>query len=437
MKLVVTVIITLGAAVGFALIAMEDPGYVVLARSPYTVRLPLALFVLGLLAVFAGLYLLFNFIAALLRAPRKAREWNQRRNQARAQAHTTQGYAGLIEGEWSKAEKKLLSHLPDNRSPLLNYLGAAYAAQQRGHLQRRDQYLADALEQHPEQRLAIRLTTARLHYQAGEIAESRDALEKLRRVAPKNVPAARLLADAYRQLKDWNSLAALMPSLARLKAFPPFELARRERQAYQHYLSSPALLQGSPNRNRPLEAFKSLPAAQQKNPKVIAGYARQLLRAGDHARAEKTLRLALNRGWDAELAGLYGRAETAFTDDQILLTESWLKKYGDHAHAHDGLTLTLARLCRRDGRLGKAKELFSRVISGGGHDDACAELGSLLEEMGDKDAALLCYRRGMAALAPEWDAGELPPVPVGELVTLDARESAEPAGGADVMPVVR
>ena len=426
MKLVVTIIITLGAAVGFVLLAVEDPGYVVLARAPYTVRLPLALFVLAALVLFAGLYLLFNFIAAVLRAPKRMRKWRQRRNEASAQTHTMQGYARLIEGDWSKAEKKLLTHLPHNRSPLLNYLGAAYAAQQRGHLRRRDQYLADALARHPEQQLAVSLTAARLHYQAGEITESRDVLEKLRRVAPKNVPAARLLAVAYRRLADWNSLAALMPSLARLKAFPPEALAAWEKQAYEHYLSSPALLQG--DGTRPAEAFKALPAARKKDPVVIAVYCRQLLRAGHHLLAEKTLRMALNRQWAAELADLYGKAETPFTDDQIKLVESWAKKYGAHAD----LTLALARLYHRDRQWGKARELFGEVIADG-RDEACAELGALLEEMGEKDAALSCYRQGMAAHAPESEVAE--PPPAGELVALDGR--AVEAGGAEVMPVVR
>ena len=418
MKLIITLIITLGLAIGLALIAMESPGYVVLARAPYTVRLPLALFVLALIVTFIALYLLFNFIAAVFRAPRRVREWRRRANQTRAQIQTMQGYAGLIEGDWSKAEKKLLNLLPHNQAPLLNYLGAAYAAQQRGQLRHRDQYLADALAQHPQQRLAIRLTAARLHYQAGEIAESRDVLEKLRRIAPKNVPVARLLADAYRHLADWNSLAALMPTLARLRAFPPHELEARKTQTYESYLSSPALLQG--DGERPMAAFKSLPAEIQKDSKVIAGYARLLLKAGQNVLAEKTVRLALNRAWDAQLACLYGTIETDFTDDQIKLVRSWMKKYGDHKD----LSLALARLYRRDRQLAKARELFAQVISDGGNE-ACAELGSLLEEMGEKDAALLCYRQGVAALAPESDASE--PPSAGELVALD--------GG--VMPVVR
>lgn len=426
MKLVITIIITLGAAIAFALFAMEDPGYVVLARAPYTVRLPLVLFGLIVLLAFAALYFLLSVIVGVVRLPKKVRRWRLRRNQASAQTHTMQGYAGLIEGDWAAAERNLLTHLQDNQSPLLNYLGAAFAAQQRGHLRRRDQYLEDALRQYPKQRLAIGLTTARLHYQAGEIAQSRDALEKLRKIAPKNVPVARLLADVYRELGDWNSLTTLLPSLARLQAFPPPELAAREKQAYTHFLTAPALLQG--DGDRPTQAFNSLPASRRKSPAVVAGYARQLLKAGQHVLAEKILRKALNRQWDDDLAYLYGKAETSFVGDQIKLAESWVQKYGSHAD----LTLTLARLYRRDRQWQKARDLFNQAIADGGREEACADLGSLLEEMGEQEAALRCYRRGMAALAPQLDVAAPPQPPAGELVALD---DAQEAGS--VMPVVR
>ena len=429
MKLVILLLVTLGAAVGFVLLAMEDPGYLVLVRTPYTVRLPLALFVLIVVAVFAGLYLLFNFIVTLLRAPKMVRKWRERSHQTHAQLCTMRGYASLIEGDWSSAEKKLLTNLRHNKSPLLNYLGAAFAAQQRGHLVRRDQYLADALAHHPQQQLAINLTAARLHYQAGEVVESRDVLEQLRKTAPKSVPAARLLADVYRELKDWNSLATLMPSLVRLKAFPPDELAAREKLVHENFLSSPALLQGDGERSE--KAFKSLPRARKKDPAVLAGYVRQLIKAGEHVPAERTLRIALNRGWNAELAYLYGKTETAFVGDQLKLVKSWARKYGSHAD----LTLTLGRLYRRDRQFSKARDLFGQVISGGGRrEEACMDLGALLEELGETDAALRCYRQGMAALAPELEIDEALPAAVGELV---APGDAAHLGGSEVMPVVR
>ena len=392
MKIIIAVIIALGGAVGFALLALDDPGYVVLARASHAVRMPLALFILLALLGFVLLYWIFNFIAATLRAPAQLRKWNLRRNQLNAQFFTAQGYAGLIEGDWSRAEKNLLRNLPHNQSPLLNYLGAAYAAQQQNNLRARDQYLADAHAQHPKHWLAINLTAARLHYQGGEIIKARDTLETIHRRAPRNAPCARLLAEIYRQLADWHSLAALLPKMARLNAMSPAELQRWEKTAYQKLLSSPAMLQDG---GKLAQTYSSLPRAQQKNPRVLAAYCEQLIKAGRHVESEKILRRAINRNWRAELAYLYGKTETPYPAAQITRAEAWVKKYGAHAD----LTLTLARLYRRDKKFNKARALFTRAIADGGRDEACADLGELLDELGERDAALQCYRRGMESRA--------------------------------------
>ena len=122
---------------------------------------------------------------------------------------------------------------------------------------------------------------------------------------------------------------------------------------------------------------------------------------------------------------MYGRADTSFVDDQIKLAESWAKKYGHHPD----LTLTLARLYRRARQFEKARGLFMRAISEGAPEPARAELGSLLEDMGDKDAALRCYRQGLAALTPP-PPGDAEPLPAPDAPPLEG-------GEAGVMPAVR
>ncbi|MGR3914134.1 MAG: hypothetical protein OD918_06355 [Gammaproteobacteria bacterium] len=400
MKLLLSALLTLGLAIGFGTLALHDPGYVVLVRAPYSVRLPLALFVLLWLAAFAALYVSIGLLASVLRAPARFRNWRRHMHQDRAQLQTVQGYAGLIEGDWSKAEQQLLARLEHNQAPLLNYLGAAYAAQQRGDLGRRDRHLDAAMAEHPRQRLAIGLTRARLHHQAGELAAARHMLEQLRKIAPGNAAVARLLAHAYRGLGEWRALAALLPSLARLRAFPPEDFAALERQAYARYLSSAPLLGDGGAKS--LRAFYALPPGARHDPKVIAGYAGRLLKVGKHRLAEEVLRRALARNWDAELAYLYGRTETNFAGEQIKRAEDWVRKYGNHPD----LTLALARLHRQDRQLEKARELFAYTIAHGGRSEARAELGALLEELGEHTAALACYRPDAAATPEEEPAAE-------------------------------
>ncbi len=420
MKLILSILVALAGAIVLAKFALQDPGFVVLAWDPYTIKLPLLLFILILLLAFAAAYLLFNLVASLFRAPKKIGQWNERRTQRTIQNKTMQGYARLIEGEWSKAESALLSRLSDNRSPLINYLGAAYSAQQQGHHHHRDKYLDDALAKYPKQQLAIELTRARLLYQAGEIATSRECLEKLHKRFPKCVPVVRLLTDSYRDLGEWAALVKLAPTVQKMNAFSPEETEMREKMAFEQYLSQPKLVQGE------LEnTWQSLSYSQKRTPRVVAGYARYLIHTGAMVQAEKLLRKAINRHFDSELAGLYAKAETDFITDQIKLAESWAKNHFEDQN----LQLTLARLYRRNEEFERAQALLKQLISNGDKaKEACIELGGLLEQIGETEAAMICYRKGLALPTSDRLPTSSPSVTTGsEMVLLDTSE--QPASG--------
>jgi len=397
-KLFVCIIIALIVSVGLGVLAVDDPGYVVLTRDPYVIRLPLLLFIGIIFLTFVVLYLLLNFLSGLFRAPDKYRKWRIQNHKNSAQKHTMEGYAYLIEGNWSKAETALLNKLEYNKTPLMNYLGAAYAAQQLGSMERRNQYLDEALARHPSNVLAIDLTRARLLYHAGEVTQARDYLEKLRTTSSRNVPVVRLLADVYRELGDWDSLTRLLTTLKKLEAFPEAETRSREQHAFEQLLSSPALLQGEPE--RPAKTWKSLPSARRKDPDMIVSYVRQLIKADKLKEAEKELRIALKRGFDAKLINLYGKVNSPFVRYQIELAESFEKKHGDDPE----LLLALARLYRYEKNYAKAKDLYKESIAAGAQDEACIDLASLLEQMGDTDAALFFFKKGVAGVLVEPDS---------------------------------
>ncbi len=424
MKLFVTVIIALAIAVGLAMASINDPGYIVLSREPYVVRLPLLMFVLILFLGFILLYLLLNFIAGIFRAPKRYEKWRARSNENAAQKYTMSGYAGLIEGNWARAEESLLKKLEHNKAPLMNYLGAAYAAQQQGQMARREQYLDEALEKHGGHKLAINLTRARLMFQVGEIPEARNYLENLRKSAAKNVSVIRLLADVYQELGDWPSLVALVPAMKKLGAFSEDELQHREKLAYDNIISAPALL---PGESAPPATWKSLPSAKKKDPRMVASYINQLIRAGKLKEAEKGLRTALNRKFDSELIYLYGKVKSPFLEYQIQLAESFIGKHQDDPD----LLLTLARLYRYNREYEKSKEFYKQCIAAGGRDEAYMDLAWLLEQMGQTESALFFIKQGMAATS-QTNNRTANKVTEGEMVVLKD-------GGQDikqVMPVV-
>ncbi len=434
MKLALTILIAFALAVGLALVSVDDPGYVVLAKDPYVVRLPLLMFALLLFLGFVFLYLLFNAIAGVFRAPKRYGQWRNQHNENNAHKYTMSGYAGLIEGDWSKAEQALLKKLEYNKTPLMNYLGAAYAAQQQGYLAQRDQYLDDALARHPQHKLAINLTRARLLYKAGEMAESKRYLENLRSSATKNIAVVRLLADTYKELGDWYALVDLVPTLKKLKALPEETMNQIERLAYHNLIASSALLTSD---NRPTTTWKSLSSARRKDPKMVACYASQLIKNGEFQEAEKCLRSALNRKFDAELIYLYGMVNSPFLEYQIQLLESIIHKQKQNS-IHPDLLLALARLYRFNKEHEKSKQYFRQTIAAGGRDEAFMGLSALLEDMGDTDEALFYMKKGMQAISDN------PPTTHEEVVLLQHGNQSAISGAGnkaadtrDVMPVVR
>lgn len=430
MKLVLVIILTLAAAVGLSVLSLDDPGFVVLNWEPYVIRLPLLMLVVLIIVSFLLLYLLFNFIAGIFRAPKRYGKWREQSCQNAAQKHTMQGFAGLIEGNWSNAEQALLTKLEHNKAPLLNYLGAAYAAQQQGNTQKRNRYLDDALSNNPDQFIAITLTRARLHYQAGEITGARDCLESIRKSAPKNAPAVKLLGEVYENLEDWDSLTKLLSVARRLKLYPEQEIAQREQAAYSAMLSSPALLHG--DSNRPVHTWNSLPQSKKKNPAIIASYANQLMKSGDWVQAETILRNALKKSYDPELIDLYGRIESESIETQIDFLSSLKKKHGEDS----ALLLAFARVYAVDNQIKQSIDHYQKVIESGGSPESFAELGALMERTGELDRAVFFYKKGLGApntdshVANQLDAPEAK----GELVTIEAIQSGDPA--LEPMPVV-
>lgn len=394
MKFLIFVLVALAAVVALTLIALEDPGYVLISRAPYEIEVSLALLAVIAVVGFALLYFSFRFLSRVTSAPRDIRQWGDRHKMRRAQDATMQGYARLITGEWERAEKKLAGSLEHHPTPLLSYLGAAYAAQQQGDTGRRDQYLRDASQREPAQRFAVGLTKARLEAQSGQLEQARETLEKLRSYAPTNKAVLRLLSDVYRDARDWQQVTGLMPALAKVQAFPEQELRERELEAYAEMFANPVIPEN--DGSRLLGTWETLPRAKKRDPEIVAMYARRLIDTGRFNECEGVLRNAIRRGWSSELVYLYGLADSDQSERQYKLARSWLSSHESEPDLH----LTLGRLAIRRQRWHEAREHLERAVALGGRAEAFTELGQLYERDGRSDRALECFRQGMLRAAP-------------------------------------
>ena len=393
MKLLAIVLAALFAAVLITLYAIENPGYVLIAHTPWSVEMPLTLFVPLLLLTFLALYAVFYLFVRLVRIPRDVARWRLQRHARAARRALTQGLTRLAEGHWAEAETELLAGLRHGDAPLLNHLAAAYASQEQDNLEKRDEYLAAAQKSAPSQTLAIGVTQAYLQWQAGQIEQALATLTDLRQRSPRHRYVLKLLAQAYKGLRDWASLAELIPELRQNNVLNAREIEALELQAHRELLTL-TLPQGSIEVLR--HAWNAVPKNLRRQRALIAVYARQLIQQNEMAEAEALLRTTIEQEWDDALVELYGRAH-GNAPEQLGVAEGWAA-----AHAEDPwLLLTLGRLAVAADETAKARGYLEKCVGLHGPAEAARELGALLERLGDKDKALSYYRRAFELYVEE------------------------------------
>jgi HemY protein len=369
-------------ALTLGLLAQDDPGYVLISRWPYEVEISLALLLAISIFGVVGIYFLVRSILRIFRTPSDIRSWQRARQHRRADQATLSGYARLIEGDWEEAEALLIAGLGKGSTPLLQYLGAAYAAQQKGDFENRDQYLLEARSQSPEHLTAIEITRARLLERAGQIDEARGVLEDLYEQGIRHGAVQMMLIDALRQQADWPALEKIMQKNRDMKQLTHMERVSLRQEIQMHRLTG---------HDDPQTTWRRLDRRDRKNPVLQAAHVRALIDTGQFDIAEKFLRKCINRKWDGELVRLYGCVRSERIDEQLQRAEQWRLGRQDDPN----LLMTLARLNIENSNRQKAKELVLKAIQMGGTKESYLELGLLLESLGESDKALQCYRRGL------------------------------------------
>ncbi len=404
MRILLWVVLTLVAAGVIAYPLLQDPGYVLLGYGKWTVETSAAVLVVVLALGFAVLYYALRAFAGVRAAPRRLRRWRQIKRGERARRYLSQGLVELAEGNWVAAERSLLRQVDASDTALLNYLGAARAAQQRGDSERRDQYLKAAHESMPSADVAVGLTQADLQLAQGQYEQALATASHLQRIAPRHAHVLKLLHRLYYEVGDWERLREILPDLRRRRVLGDDELDALTREVHEQLLAAAAQGGDALHLN---QAWNRVPKDLRRDPAVIGCYAQHLLSLGEGAAAERLLARAIGSQWDGELVRLYGLAEAADEAAQLRRAESWLQ---DHPQ-DPALLLSLARLAQRNRLWGKARIYLESAIGAGAPAEAYRNLAVLLEQMGDRDAALEWYRKGMGLLA---GAGPALPAPAPE-----------------------
>ncbi len=385
MKWLIIALLALVGAVAVALVALPDPGYVLIGYGKYSVETSL----LVLLVVLGLLYLGLRALASLWRVPARVHHWEQRRHDRRLQLGFDEATRALSEGRYQRAERHLTRLLKSRQAPLQAYLSAAAAASQLGADDRRDRYLRLALQRQPAAETSILIQQAELQLAADQSDQAQTTLTRLHKLAPHNTRTLRLLLQLYLQQQDWPKLRELLPQLRRSEVL---DHEQWQKLAVQVYREEVRAFSTATELDALQHSWKQLPPPVQQDQGLLAVYIEQLVRLGSHAQAGQLVRQQLAQAWDERLVYLFGEAQETDAAAQQQQAEKWLEQHPEDAV----LLLALGKISLRNQLWGKARGYLEASIAQQPTAEAYRLLATLLEQLDEPDKAAECYRRGLA-----------------------------------------
>jgi HemY protein len=384
MKWLLVGVLVLVISVSVALVALPDPGYVLIGYGNTSIETSILVFIV----VLGLVYLALRVVSSLWRVPTRVQQWGDRRHNQRLHTLYNDAVAELADGRIERAERHLGRLLKSHSAPLQAYLSAARAASQLGFDDRRDSYLKLALQRNPGAETAIRLTETELQLTKSQLDQAQTTLTRLQALSPRNSQVLRLSAQLYLQQEDWKRLRHLLPDLLRARVLDADQWQQLAVKVYHQQvlefstLDDLAALQGG---------WKQLPAPVRQDEGLMTVYIEQLIRLGADRQADRLLREQIRQNWNRRLLYLFGNLDKADASAQLPVAERWLEE-----NPHDAvLLLTLGKICLRNQLWGKARSYLERSISEQATTEAYRLLGSLLEQLGEVDKAADCYRKGV------------------------------------------
>jgi HemY protein len=391
MRFLFYALLVLGAVIGFTLVAQRDPGYVLINYAGWSVESSFSVLLLVLVVSLFAFHFTLRLLSGTLHLPQRMAYWHRHRRAIRSRRLTNQGLIALAEGSWSRAEKKLSRAATHSDTPLINYLGAARAAQKQGEEQRRDDYLSQAYQSMPDAELAVGLTQADVQLSQGQAEQALATLRHLRSIAPKHVYVLYLLKKLYEHLQSWDELHQLLPELHKYHV-----LEEKEYNALEHHIFT-MLLHRSDTLDTLNEVWQQLPKRLHQDAALLHEYAQKQQQLGAEEQAEATLYEFLKKHWDPDLIRLYGMLRGSDSNRQLATAEHWLQ---EHEH-HPELLLTLGRLSLHNQLWGKARSYLEASMGMDPRPETCCELGNLLYQLGEKEKATEYYRKGVELTSGE------------------------------------
>lgn len=374
------------------LTSLNSAGYVLIGIEQWSIETSLFVF-LGILTVlFLAMYITLRLLGWSLRLPKQIRKRVENNKLAISQQALIKGLVDSAEGNWENAEEILIKHASHSGAPLIHYLTAARAAQSRGAIDKRDEYLQIASQHADNAEIAVGLTQAELNLSGEQYEQALETLTRLHSINPTHASVLRLLHLTYQQLGDWQALRALIPSLNTHKVLMETELKLVETEVFSNLLKEAAEQKNSAELRR---LWTEMPLSIKVMKGVAAIYFAAMIDSGAGAEIEDELVKNLSANWNDTLLVLFGNIQSTDPILQLETAERWLI-----GHADDSvLLMVLGKLSGQRADYVKAERYLKQSISLEPNVQSYRLLGDLALTQGDANVASQFYKQGLELAA--------------------------------------
>ena len=296
----------LGGAMVMGPLVAGNKGYVLIALGEYTIEMSVVSAALFGVLLYVLLLLVENLLGRLFSLHSRTRMWLHHRRRRQGQQQTLAGALALAEGRFEQAEALMLKGAGESEQPLLNYTSPAEAAEAQGESERRDRYLQQAEEEHPNARLALGLIRARSQLRRNELIAAEQTLLTLQADYPQHRTVLTLLKECLLSRSQWSSLLSLLPQLQKLKLITAAEFPALQKQIY------PALFAEKGNtlgKEGVLALWRELPKSLRHEPELLDALIQQLITMGAEADAEELLLESLRKHFQPALLPLAAKLQ--------------------------------------------------------------------------------------------------------------------------------
>ena len=207
-------------------------GYVLIQTDTYNIETSVTGLAIILILAMVVLFAIEWLLRRIFRTGAHTRGWFVGRKRRRARKQTEQALLKLAEGDYQQVEKLMAKNADHAEQPVVNYLLAAEAAQQRGDEARANQHLERAAELAGNDTIPVEITRVRLQLARNENHAARHGVDKLLEVTPRHPEVLRLAEQAYIRTGAWSSLLDIIPSMAKAHVGDEEHRAMLEQQAW-------------------------------------------------------------------------------------------------------------------------------------------------------------------------------------------------------------